>query len=219
MSIINITAYGTIFSALGCELDYDSKTAQLKLAGVAKGKSSIVVAAQNDISFFDDTTNYLDGAAAIVLANTIDNTKNPLTQKVRDNVLHGLAIKKNNKFIYQVLSLQKNNRSWHVSDNANVCSYFGKVCTHRGINPDPNRKGRRSFRQPDEYHRLNGKGEISREQLVTPALEKLFQSIPEDNLIRDNHTFATLELNLKKMKTLTVEDKLRVISELEGSMA
>jgi hypothetical protein len=217
--MVNITAYGNIFSAVGCTLDYESVKAQLKVSDSPKGKEKIIEKAISDISHFDDCTNYLDGAAAIILADTIDGSKNPLTAKVRSNVLHGLAIQKNNKFIYQVLSLQKNNRSWHYSDAANTCSHFGKDCTHRGINPDPNRKGRRSFRQPDEYHRIDGKGNISREQLVTPSLEKLFQSIPDDNLIRDNHTFATLELNLKKMKTSSVEDKLRIISELTESMA
>lgn len=218
MSTVNITAYGTIFAALGCVLDYDSNKARLTLSSAPKNKGKIVSEAANDIAAFDDCTNYLDGASAIVLADTIDKEKNPLSKTIRDNTLHGLGLMKKNKFIYQVLSLQKNNRSWHYSNTANDCSHFGNICTHRGIEPDPNRKGRRSFRQPNEYHKLDGKENISREQLVTPALERLFQSIPDINLIHETHTYATLDLNLKKLNTLSVEDKLRVIAELKESM-
>lgn len=214
----NITAYGTIFSALGCKLNYNSHKVRLEVEDAPKNKTKIVDAAISDIYYFDDCANYMDGAAAIVLADTIDGVINPLKPSIRTNILHGLGLQKNEKFIYQVLSLQKNNRSWHYSDTPNSCNHFGEDCVNRGIEPDPNRKGRRSFRQPDEYHRLDGKGKVSREQLVTPNLEKLFQSIPDTNLIRDNHTFMSLTVNLKKMKDLSVEDKLKMIAELQESI-
>jgi len=213
-----ITQFGTIFAAVGCKLNYNSKETSLEVVESPKGKAPIIDKAIADIEHFDECPNYMDGAAALLMADTIDDVLNPLSSVTRVNVLNGLGITKDGRYIHQVLSLQKNNRSWHISEKANDCSYFGENCTHRGIKPDPNRKGRRSFRQPDEYHRLDGKGKPSREQLVTPALEKMFQSIPESNLISSGHSFMSLTINLKEMKKLTVEEKLRVISELEESI-
>ncbi len=212
----DITAFGTIFAAVGCKLNYNSEKVRLEVTDAPKSKP--ISAAMDDIGCFDDTTNYVDGAAAIVLADTIDGSKNPIAFKTRVNVLDGLAITKDGKFIYQVLSLQKNNRAWHFSEKPFDCSYFGEVCTHRGIKPDPERKGKRSNRKPDEYHRLDSHNKIGREQLVTPALEKLFRSIPQSNLVSGREAM-TIHLNLKSLTKMGVEDKIRVITELQASMA
>ena len=213
----SITAFGALFAALGCKMNYNSKKVRLEVIEAPKGGSVIVENATSDIDHFDDTVNYVDGAAALVLAETIDGNKNPLSVTIRKNVLDGLAITKDDKFIYQALSLQKNNRAWHFSDVPNDCSHFGETCTHRGIKPDPERKGRRSNRKPEEYHRLDGHGKIGREQLVTPALEKLFQSIPQRNLV-SGREFMTIHLDLKNLTKMPLDKKIQIITELQESM-
>jgi hypothetical protein len=213
--LADITAFGTIFAAAGCKLNYNSEKVRLEI--ISGTKFDIVDKAVQDINKYDDTANYLDGAAALVLAETIDGVKNPIVARIRKNILEGLGLMIYGKYIYQVLSLQKNNRAWHNSDKANDCSNFGTVCTHRGITPNPDRKGRRSNRQPNEYHRLDGRDMIAREQLVTPALEKLFQSIPQSNLV-SGHQFQSIDLNLKALSKMPLEDKFKAILQIQESM-
>lgn len=212
----DVTAFGTIFTAFGCKLNYDS--ANVRLEVISSPKSRISDRAISDILSFDDTTNYIDGAAALVIAETIDGERNPIKERVRTNVLEGLGITHNGKYIYQVLSLQKNNRAWHFSDVPNACSNFYDTCTHRGVNPDPERKGKRSNRKPEEYHTLDGHGNVRREQLVTPALETLFRNIPEENLISGRQP-VSINLDLKNLKKLPIDEKLRIISGLQESIA
>lgn len=210
----DITAFGTLFTAFGCKLNYNSEKVRLEI--IDSPNAAISDKAVADISHFDDTTNYIDGAAALVIADTIDGSKNPLNPGIRKNVLEGLAITKDGLYVYQVLSLQKNNRAWHFSDTASDCSHFGETCTHRGINPNPDRKGKRSNRKPEEYHRLDSHDKIGREQLVTPALEKLFQSIPQKSLVSGRESMH-INLNLKALSKMTVDDRIRAIATLQES--
>ncbi len=214
----NVTQYGTLFVAFGCVLKYSVDDARLEVKDVPRGSEDLIDEVLTDIDKFEDCANYLDGASALCLAEYLDDAKNPLPAKVRDKVLHNLGIKKDGKFIYQVLSLQKNNRSWHFSDVANDCSHFHETCTHRGIEPNPERKGRRSSRMPEDYHKLNAHGMITREQLVTPSLETLFQSIGEDNLVSGQRV-VNVDVDLKQLKKLDINQKLRVIRELQESVA
>lgn len=212
----SITAFGTLFVAYGCKLNYNSEKVRLEV--IDAKKDTVVDKVVADIFKFDETANYVDGAAALVISETIDGIKNPITSKIRKNVLEGLGLCHDDRFVYQVLSLQKNNRAWHFSDVANDCSHFGEVCTHRGIKPDPERKGKRSNRSPEQYHRLDGHDNVMREQLVTPALEKLFRSIPDKNLVSGQRGM-NISLNLKSLSKMPLEDKLRAINTIEMSMA
>jgi len=169
-----------------------------------------------EIEHFDDTTTYVDGVASFCVAVYIDDVPNPIPERARLNVLHALGIMKNDLFIHQVLMLQKNNRSWHRSEVPKECSYFGETCTYRGIKPDPDRKGRISHRQPSEYHTINGKGLIAREQLVTPNLELLFKGIPEERVISGKIASSIDKFDLKAFGKLPVEDRIKFVSELQG---
>lgn len=209
----NVTAFGTIFKAYGCTLDYQSKESKLYVTD----PDDLVDRALKEIQCFEDTANFVDGAAALALADTIDMTENPLSEEIRENILHALKIKDRGAFVYQVLSLQKNNRSWHGSEVAGDCSFFGEVCTHRGINPNPERKGRTSSREPSAYHRAQGNGKIAREQLVTPALEQLWKSIPQTNFISGRITIVPFDL--KSLKKLPIEDRLNIVKELSEELA
>jgi hypothetical protein len=125
---------------------------------------------------------------------------------------------KDGKYIHQVLVLQKNNRSWHYSEKANECSHFGEECTHRGINPNPERRGRKSNRSPEDYHNLDAKNRIVREQLVTANLEEMFQKIPDEALISAKSQIG-ISVDLKAFKKLPIDEQLRIISDLQESVA
>lgn len=183
MAVIPVTAYGSLFAAIGCRLNFDSKTAQLRVADIPKTVKKYVDAALEDISHFEDTANFADGMSAIHLAQTIDDEKNKLDDSIKTNVLTALGIVKDGRFVAQVIAQQKTNRSWHLSEKPNTCTYFGDLCTHRGITNIPGKRGRKSTRNPDQYHKLSSAGEIGREQLVTPALENLVAHIPADSII------------------------------------
>lgn len=213
----DITAFGTLFSAFGCKLNYNSEKVGLEVIDSPTKRVDVVEKAVADILHFDHTANYLDGAAALVIAQTIDGAKNPLSSKIRHNILEGLGLTHNDRFVYQVLSLQKNNRAWHFSDTANSCSHFGNSCTHRGVNPDPNRKGKRSNRLPNQYHVLDSHEKITREQLVTPNLERLFQNIPQENLVSGQQGMH-INLNLKALSKMPLDQKLAAISILQESI-
>lgn len=210
-----LAQYGTIAHAFGLRMSYNSSSASLEVKDIPEGFTPTVEAMLAEIDLFDDTTSYVDGVASFCVVDYIDGEPIPVPERARLNILHALGFMKNDKYIHQVLMLQKNNRSWHQSGVENKCEYFGEVCTHRGINPDPDRKGRTSSRQPDEYHIRNGKGVIMREQLVTPNLEYIFRSIPEDNLTSGRIATSIDKFELKRFKSLDVEDKLRVIEELQ----
>lgn len=208
----NVIAFGPHFAAAGVRLRYNSKDSTLDVVEAPKKIKEIVNKVIDDISHFENTATYVDGAAAIALADFIDADKNPLSDRVRENVLVGLGIKDHGKFIRQVLVESKNNRSWHISVVPNDCTYFGTECTSRGT-VNFNLAGRRSHKKPQDYHPLNGKGLVAREQLVTEALAKMFTSIPTDNLI-SGVRFHIVDNTIKKLKDLPVEDRLRIIEEL-----
>lgn len=214
----NLAQVGPIFAAYGCQLQYNSSTADLEVEAAPKGKTKIVEDAVKDIAKYDNTANYIDGVASLCIADLIDKNKNPLPQKTRFAILTALGIMVGDKFVAQELSLQKNNRSWHFSSKPNQCTGFGDACVNRGINPDPDRKGRTSHRKPEDFHPKNAKGLIVREQLVTPALAKLFNDIPESALTRDRHS-PYFELDVKKFSKLTIEERLDIIGRLKNVAA
>lgn len=218
MAEVNVTAFGTIFKAVGAKLNYNSERVQLEVIETPKSKEKIIEAAIKDISHFCETANYVDGTAALVLAETIDGSPNPLNAKIRKSVLEGLAITKGGRFIYQTMSLAKSNKSWHESTKPCECVFFGDVCVNRGIHPDPNRKGRRSYRQPSAFHTLDGRGIIRREQLVTQNVERLFQAIPKDSFVSGRESMS-IGINLKSLTKMSVDEKLRVISHLQESLS
>lgn len=180
---ISVTQYGSLFAAANCRLNFDSKNAQLEVVGIPRPLKRVVDAALADIDKFEDTSNFADGMSAIHLAELVDEKPNPLSTEIRSNVLSALGITKDGKFVAQIIAQQKTNRSWHLSAEPFKCTYFGDICTHRGITTVPGKRGRKSTRNPDQYHIMSKSGEIAREQLVTPALEALVEAIPADNVI------------------------------------
>ncbi len=212
--MIPVTPYGAIFAANGCRLNFSSKAGALYVVDIPKVKEKIVKDALSDISKFDDTSNYMDGMAAIHLADFIDELPTPLSGDIRTNVLTALGILKNFKYVSQVLAQQKTNRSWHGSDKPGECTSFGSLCTHRGITVVPGKRGRKSSRSPDQYHRLNSSGEISREQLVTPALEAFVSSISADVLI-SSIASSDIAIKLEKMSEEELEEVLSKIALLK----
>jgi hypothetical protein len=215
----HVTQFATIFDAFGCELRYNSQDATIEVIEAPKGSKAIVDKALDEIQYYDDTKNYVDGMAALCVADYIDDLPNPVSTESRLNILHALGIMKDSKYIHQTLVLQKNNRSWHFSNIANDCKYFGEECTHRGINPDPDRKGRRSSRKPEDYHKLNNKGEIVREQLVTSGLESVFKDIPKDSLISGKIGVNIDLRDLRSFKKLPIDEQLKIINDLQESIA
>jgi len=210
---IPITAYGSIFAAIGCRLNFDSKSAQLSVSEIPKSVKKYVEPALEDISHFEDTANFADGMSAIHVAHTVDSEPNPLDDTIKANVLTALGILKDGRYVAQVIAQQKTNRSWHLSEQPNTCTYFGELCTHRGIVNVPGKRGRKSTRNPDQYHKLSGAGEIGREQLVTPALENLVSHIPPDAIIsvKSSNGFVG-GLNLDK---LSEEEITAMVEKIE----
>jgi len=179
----SLIQYGSVFAAAGCKLNFDSNSAQLEVVAIPKPLKKVIDAAIDDIEKFENTANFADGMSAIHLADQVDGKDNPLSSDQRSGVLSALGIIKDGKFVAQVIAQQKTNRSWHLSEEANKCTYFGDICTHRGIVNVPGKRGRKSTRTPEQYHMLSKTLEIAREQLVTPALERLVESIPAANII------------------------------------
>lgn len=217
-SMEQLSQFGTIFYAYGCKLNYESESATLAIIEAPKGKQKLVDSVLAEISLFDMTANHIDGMASLCLASTVDSVTNPLPEKTRLNILTALGIMEGGRFIHQVLQLQKNNRSWHFSDEASVCSHFGDECVTRGITPNPEHKGRRSNRKPEDYHVRNGKGLINREQLVTKNLEQLVRGIPESNLISAKAQVSIGPVDLRSFKKLPLDKQMEVISMLQGSL-
>jgi predicted HicB family RNase H-like nuclease len=215
----NLMAFGSIYSAYGCALNYLSEWDELE---IIDGLNSDVEASLRDIERFENTVNHVDRAAALALSVKIDGEVNPLSPRTRRNILNALHVQRDGKFIAPVLSLQKNNRAWHISESQGECTYFGEVCTHRGIHPDPERKGRVSSRHPNEYHRLVSRrakqaivSVVDREQLVTPSLHRIYNSIPDDILTSGERVYSVDE-SIRRLKDLDLEGRLRVIRELEA---
>lgn len=216
----NVTQYATLFDAFGCELRYNSSDATISIVEVPSGSKTLIDGVLNEIKYFDNTKNYHDGMAALCIAKYIDDEKNPIAPEARNNILNALGFMKDDKYIRQVLMLQKNNRSWHFSAEANTCSYFGEECTHRGINPNPEHKGKRSNRKPEEYHDKMANGQIKREQLVTANLEQMSKTIPEDKLISTTRNAVSIDaFDLRAFKKLEVTEQVEFISKLQEAIA
>lgn len=181
----NIIQFAPIFSAAGCHLNLDTTYIEMDVVNLDKlpKKTRIIVdQAIEDVDKYLDTANYEDGIALIALADYVDNEPNPLNNESRTRLLTNLGLMADEKYISQVLAVQKNNRAWHSSDVAGDCTYFGKSCTHRGAVEVAGKRGRKATRSPEEYHRLASNGIIGREQLVTPGLQNLWDIIPDSRL-------------------------------------
>lgn len=211
---IPVTQYGSLFAAANCKLNFDSFRAQLEVVQIPKNGKKIVEAALADIEKFEDTSNFADGMSAIHLADLIDGKNNPLDNSVRDNVLSALGIVKDGKFIAQTIAQQKTNRSWHLSEKPSECTYFGDTCTHRGITSVPGKRGRKSTRTPEQYHKLSLSGEIAREQLVTPALEALVAALPADRIISITSTNTFNGINLDDLEEDQVKEIIERVKQL-----
>lgn len=209
--MFNIIAYGSIFSAIGCKLNFSTTTAYLEVIESPKPVKKIVGSAIEDIGKFDFTANFTDGLAAPFLADLIDGDTNPLNKISCIQALTTLGLMKDGKFISQVLALQKTNRSWHTSDVPNECSYFGEECTNRAVS-NVGKRGRKSSRAPEEYHKLSSTGVIAREQLVTQNVEKLFSSISPTMLVSAN----TKIINLEELSPEAIEGLLQRIKEIQS---
>lgn len=209
---IGVTQYGTLFAAIGCRLNFDSQNARLEVVGIPKPLKRVVEAALDDIEKFENTSNFADGMSAIHLAELVDNKPNTLTAEIKSNVLKALGITKDDKFVAQVIAQQKTNRSWHLSAEPSKCTYFGDICTHRGITNVPGKRGRKSSRNPDQYHILSKSGEIAREQLVTPALEALVVAIPADNVISVTNSNW---INLDELSPEEIKQMVARINEIK----
>lgn len=213
---ISVTQYGSLFAAANCRLNFDSKSAQLEVVSIPKPLKKVVDAALIDIERFEDTSNFADGMSAIHLAHLVDGQTNPLSDEVRFNVLGALGITKDNKYVAQVIAQQKTNRSWHLSEEPNKCTYFGEICTHRGIQSIPGKRGRKSTRTPEQYHIRSLSGEIAREQLVTPALEELVSSLPAANIISVTSSNGFVGgINLDELSEDEIKQMVEKINELK----
>lgn len=217
--MVSVTQYGAIFAANGCKLNFVPSSASLEVVESPKDSVRIIDAALADIAKFEDTSNFADGMAAIHLADYIDKDPNPISSPTRIAVLNALGITKDGKFVSQVLAQQKTNRSWHSSTKPFECSHFGEICTHRGIENVPGKRGRKSTRSPEQYHRLTSSGEISREQLVTPAIENLVGNIPSDSLISMSGGSGYVGgINLDRLSMEEIEEVLARINAMKAAV-
>jgi hypothetical protein len=212
----NIIQYATAVSAFGAKLAYDTSINSLDVAEYPKrkGAKKILDDALNDIKLFEDTSNFQDGLCVFALADIVDNSPNPLTETSRLNVLIQMGIMREGRFIKQILERIKTNRSWHISEVPNTCSYFGDICTNRGISDTSHRRGRKSERNPEEYHPKSSKG-VGREQLVTPAIELMYDSIPQENLVSENKAKT---FTLPDITAIPADDLQALIDKLQGAL-
>jgi hypothetical protein len=176
----NLIQYASILDAAGAKLNLNTNALDLEVVEVPKGKKNLFQNAASDIVNYLDTRIYTDGLAAFAIASFIDGQPNAISDEARRNILETIGLTKNGQYISQTLSLIKINRSWHTSERPNECSYFGDSCTTRGIVEVSGKRGRKSTRSPAEYHERKSNGIISREQLVTPAVEALYRAIPSE---------------------------------------
>lgn len=210
----NVIAYGSIFAAVGCKLQFSTVSAHLEVVDSPKQIRKIVDAALHDIEKFELTANFTDGLAAPFLADDIDGESNPINKVLCIQALTTLGLMRDGKFISQVLALQKTNRSWHTSEQPNSCSYFGEECTNRST-ANQGKRGRKSTRNPDQYHPRSSTGIIGREQLVTQNLEKLFSAIPAQMLVSSN----TRVIDLASLDDAALNELLQKIKIIQQEKA
>jgi hypothetical protein len=215
----NVIQYASAFSALGCKLEFNSVKGEMDVIDIPKGKQNVVEPALADIALYEDTANYADGMAIFALADKIDNQPNPIDISSRKSILSGVLGYTNNsgKYYRPVIHTIKVQRSWHTSTKPNSCSNFGEICTHRGIDIPEGRRGRKSYRSPDEYHTSSSRG-IAREQLVTPNLNAMYSAIPEDNLVAQAPT-RTANASIEEIiQNMTPEQASELIEKLKGRL-
>jgi hypothetical protein len=214
----NLVAYASFLVAVGCKLNLDTETAQLEVVSFPAEKKSKIEPALADIGKFLDTATFVDGMAAFHLSELVDEKPNPLSSKQRIRLLNALGIMRDDKFIAPVLMQTKVNRSWHTSEKANACSYFGEVCTYRGSVVDPNRRGVRSTRKPYEYHPQTSPTTIKREQLITPAMEIAYNLIPANVLVsgKSDQTIlhTKIEQQIENMKPEELDTLIKKLTDM-----
>lgn len=191
----NILQYAPIFRAANIRLDLDSYNLDLRVIDAPKSIEDKVAIALKEIALYEFTATSTDVFAAIACIESVDNEPINMSDRARQTILTSVGIMDKGKFISQVLATQKVNRSWHISPTPNRCDYFGDICTNRGTDNIPGKRGRKSYRDPDEFHPANSKGVGNREQLVTPGLEELYRLIPSNNLISRNRINPTIDIS------------------------
>jgi hypothetical protein len=214
----NLIQFASIFDAAGCEINFDSNLMEATILSYPTGRAGVIEGAIEEIDCFLDTKTFNDGVAILAIADQIDGKKNPLTQHTRKRILHNVGLMKNDKYISQALALLKTNKSWHSSEAPNQCSYFGDICTTRGIVDIDGKRGRKSTRLPDDYHMLKSSGIINREQLVTPLLDEVYRSIPSEYLISMRPKDSNV-INLDKIDEMEPEELARILNRIKEAEA
>lgn len=207
----NILQYAPIFRAANIKLDLDSYNLDLRVVDAPKSIEKKVEVALKEIALYEFTATTTDVLAAIACIESVDNEPINISDRARQTILTSVGIMDKGQFISQVLATLKVNRSWHISPTPNRCDYFGDACTHRGTENVPGKRGRKSYRDPDEFHPANSKGVGNREQLVTPGLEDLYKTIPPNNLISRNKTSPSIDIS-----RMTPEQLREMASRLES---
>jgi hypothetical protein len=207
----NILQYAPIFRAANIRLDLDSYNLDLRVIDAPKSIEDKVDKCLREISLYESTATQADVMAAIACIESIDNEPINISDRARKTILTSLGLMDHGKFISQELATLKVNRSWHISPTPNRCDFFGDICTHRGIENVPGKRGRKSYRDPEEYHAANAQGKGNREQLVTPALEELYRAIPQSNLISKTKNSPIIDVS-----RMSAEELREMASRLEA---
>lgn len=217
----NLIQFAPIFVAAGVKINFDSKTLEATIQEVPKGKKTLVHDALSDIDKFIDTRTYNDGVAIYALADYFDSAPNPIHAEARESILEAVGLKRDGRFISQTLALLKSNKSWHISEEANKCTYFGEACTHRGIVEIAGKRGRKSTRQPSDYHKSKSNGVIDREQYVTSAVDALHRSISNEVVVSATKPKAVIRLeeieNLEPEELTLILEKIREVEEARNA--
>lgn len=178
----NILQFAPIFRAANIRLDLDSYNLDLRVIDAPSSIEDKVDQALKEIAQYEFTATPTDVMSAIACIESIDNEPINISDRARQTLLTSVGLMDTGRFISQALSTLKVNRSWHTSPTPNQCDYFGDICTNRGVEGVPGKRGRKSYRDPEDFHPANRSGIGNREQLVTPGLENLYRSIPPNNL-------------------------------------
>jgi len=205
----NVIQFGCLFKAAGCTLNFLSDTNQLQVVDFPDAKEKFVMDALNEIDQFEDTATFGDGLVAIPLADLIDGNPTSLSEILRLQILETSGIMHHGFWVNQIIQHVKTTRSWHSSDEPNVCTKFGEICTKRGIERNPHKRGRPSNRSPDEFHMMKASG-ISRENLVTPGLEALTVSIDRVLLVSRPPIYSNWKLDrLDETELQAIMDRIQ----------
>lgn len=191
----NILQYAPIFRAANISLDLDSYNLDLRVLECPSSIEDVLEKALREIALYEFTATTTDVIAAIACIDSIDNEKINISDRAQMTILTSVGLMDKGKFISQTLATLKVNRSWHISPTPNHCDYFGEICTNRGTVNIPGKRGRKSYRDPDEFHPPNNKGIGNREQLVTPGLEELYRAIPSNNLISKSKSEPVIDVS------------------------